>query len=93
MSPIFPYIPPAPISAEPPARLVTIVDTIKLPPGYQIGLTTIQGGKWALLVKVPPRTHTPIPEIVALAPDEPIVYQTLPERATVARPADPALGE
>ncbi len=88
-----PQIPTSQSSPEPPASLLQILDTIRLPVGYQSGLTTTDAGNWALLVRVPRGTVTPIAEVEAIVAEYPIVYQILADSLPVARPAYPHLGE
>lgn len=93
MSPISPRLYTVQNSPEPPAGLTKIADTIRLPSGYQSGLTISPEGYWALLVRVPSGTATPVASIESLATGYPVVYQVLPTRIPVARPAYPSRGE
>ena len=88
-----PHIPTSQSSPEPPARLVKILDTLRLPVGYQSGLTITTAGDWAVLIRVPKGIATPLADIETVAAEYPIVYQILPDSLPIARPAYPQLGE
>jgi len=60
----------------------------------KVGLTTTSDGKWAVKVWLRNGAHPPLSDVESAAGnDVPVVYDSAPERPTVARPAFPVLGE
>jgi hypothetical protein len=84
--------PARPVTPEPPARLVEIVDSLKHPDVTRVGLTTTSKGEWALMVRVRAGQRTPIADFEARTGGYPVVYMDEPSSPPVARPAYPAKG-
>lgn len=79
--------PARPRRAKPPAALAKLVEQLTAQ-DYSVGLTTTEQGEWAVLVRVPAGTATPVGEISALVGTFPVVYEEV-SQMPVARPADP----
>ena len=84
---------PALPSSPAPAELVALAGSLSHPAVEQTGLTTTMDGRWALLVRVPRGTPTPLAEVEQAAGGHPVVYQPAPDPPPVARPAFPERGE
>jgi hypothetical protein len=85
--------PARPVTPEPPARLVEIVDSLTHSDVTRVGLTTTSKGEWALMVRVRPGQRTPIADLEGRTGGYPVVYMDEPPSPPVARPAYPAKGE
>jgi hypothetical protein len=60
----------------------------------RVGFTTTSDGRWALKVWLRNGAHPPLHDVESAAGAEvPVVYDSEPDRPTVARPAFPVLGE
>jgi hypothetical protein len=84
--------PGRPRSATPPDGLIALVDTFKHANVAQVGLTTTEQGEWALLLRVPKGTPTPLEGVTAKV-RFPIVYEEVSDEPAKARPAYPRRGE
>ncbi len=73
------HIPGEPKSADPPAELLTLCDTLTHPLVRRTGITCDAKGNWALLASVPKTTNVPIPVLEAMCGGFPVVYEAEPD--------------
>ena len=73
------HIPGEPKSADPPAELLTLCDSLKHPLLRRTGITCDAKGNWALLASVPKTTNIPVSDLEALCDGFPVVYEAEPD--------------
>jgi hypothetical protein len=87
------HIPGRPKTPGPPPALYAAQEAVSHAGPSRVGVTTTRDGDWALMVRVPQGTATPIAEVEAASGGFPVIYQYEPEEPPVARPAYPRRGE
>jgi hypothetical protein len=87
------HMPAPPLEPEPPKELLRLAESLAHPAVTRIGLTTTERGEWALMVRVPPGTALPLPDLEERCRPFSVVYQYEPQEPPVARPAYPSRGE
>ena len=90
MKPVRIHRPGAPVTTEPPDRLVALAGAVNDPLVTQCGITTTTDGRWALYVTVPADYTVPIASIEQSADGFPVVYEAELREPVRAGPAYPA---
>ena len=89
MKPVRIHRPGAPVTPEPPDRLVALAETVNDPLVTQCGITTTTDGRWALYVTVAADTTVPIASVEHGAGGFPVVYEAELHAPVRAGPAYP----
>lgn len=89
MKPVRTHRPGAPVTTEPPDRLVALADTVNDPLVTQCGITTTTDGRWALYVTVSANAVVPIASVEQGADGFPVIYEAQLRDPVRAGPAYP----